>query len=75
MDFSGESHTKALDEVVVLKENKYCFDCNEAKPMWASLGFGTVVCLRCAGYHRAMGTHITQVRSIALGMQTTLIIY
>jgi len=46
--------------------NNRCIDCDELNPEWASLGFGTVCCLRCAGKHRSFGTHVTLVRSIKM---------
>jgi hypothetical protein len=43
-----------------------CFDCGAADTDWASLGFGNLVCLTCAGFHRSLGTHITSVRALKL---------
>lgn len=47
-----------------------CGDCNragsgEALEWWASLGVGVLVCTQCAGSHRALGAHITQVRFLS----------
>ena len=44
--------------------NRYCVDCNARNPEWTSIGFGTYVCLTCAGRHRSFGVHVTLVRSI-----------
>lgn len=33
---------------------------------WVSLGFGTTICIDCAGKHRGLGAHITLVRSLTL---------
>lgn len=55
-----------LNPIVNLFENTRCADCNAPEPDWTSLGFGTFVCLNCAGHHRAFGTHITYVRSVKL---------
>lgn len=46
--------------------NNQCADCSKTNPEWASLGFGTFICLNCAGYHRSIGVHITVVRSLTL---------
>lgn len=43
-----------------------CLDCGASDVEWASLGFGTLVCLTCAGFHRSLGTHITSVRAVKL---------
>jgi hypothetical protein len=46
--------------------NRHCVDCNVFNPDWASIGFGTLLCLTCAGRHRSFGTHVTLVRSITM---------
>ncbi|KAF9006615.1 hypothetical protein BDQ17DRAFT_293202 [Cyathus striatus] len=47
-------------------KNKYCNDCGNPNPQWASLGFSVFVCLQCAGTHRGFGVHISFVRSISM---------
>jgi hypothetical protein len=49
-----------------IHDNGHCFDCGESDPEWVSLGFGTFVCLDCAGHHRSIGVHITMVRASKL---------
>lgn len=44
-------------------ENRECFDCGAKQPRWASTNLGIFFCLRCAGIHRSMGTHISKVKS------------
>lgn len=46
--------------------NDRCADCGKKFPIWVSLSYGIVVCLKCAGYHRGLGVHISRVRSIPL---------
>lgn len=50
--------------------NSRCADCNNQQPRWASTTFGTIVCIRCSGFHRKLGTHVTKVRSINLDRWT-----
>jgi hypothetical protein len=35
-------------------------------PRWASYSLGVFLCIRCAGIHRKMGTHISKVKSITM---------
>lgn len=39
-------------------------------PEWASVSLGIFICVRCAGIHRSLGTHISQVRSCTLDLWT-----
>lgn len=50
----------------IVSRDQFCLDCGESDTEWASLGFGTLVCLTCAGFHRSLGTHVTSVRSVKL---------
>ena len=43
-----------------------CCDCGVSLADWVSLGFGITICLVCAGDHRALGVHITLVKSLCL---------
>eukprot|EP01113_Clastostelium_recurvatum_P027465 TRINITY_DN3311_c0_g1_i5.p1 TRINITY_DN3311_c0_g1~~TRINITY_DN3311_c0_g1_i5.p1 ORF type:complete len:905 (-),score=202.97 TRINITY_DN3311_c0_g1_i5:44-2698(-) len=46
--------------------NKFCADCSAKEPDWASISLGVLICLECSGCHRALGTHISKVRSVTL---------
>lgn len=48
--------------------NGHCCDCNANHPQWASPKFGIFICLDCAGRHRALGVHISFVRSINMDL-------
>lgn len=61
----------ALTSVLINDSNKRCIDCASPHQVeWASLGFGTLVCLKCAGFHRSLGVHITAVKSTTLDRWT-----
>ncbi|CEP63463.1 GTPase-activating protein AGE2 LALA0_S08e03048g [Lachancea lanzarotensis] len=47
--------------------NGNCADCKTAThPRWASWSLGVFICIRCAGFHRSLGTHISKVKSVDL---------
>lgn len=65
--------------IVVLKVS--CFGLNSLAgltyihinkdPRWASYSLGVFLCIRCAGIHRKMGTHISKVKSITMDQWTS----
>jgi len=49
-----------------LEGNNICVDCDSRHPQWASVSFGVFMCLDCSGKHRALGVHISFVRSVSM---------
>jgi len=64
-DLQKELH-KRLERLLQKEDNRLCFDCHEKGPRWASMNLGIFICLRCAGIHRALGVHISKVRSTTM---------
>uniref|UniRef100_A0A8D2GBA6 Arf-GAP domain-containing protein n=1 Tax=Theropithecus gelada TaxID=9565 RepID=A0A8D2GBA6_THEGE len=46
--------------------NSHCVDCEIQNPNWASLNLGVLMCFKCSGIHRNLGTHLSQVQSLDL---------
>ena len=42
--------------------NTVCVDCGAPGPEWVSLNLGVVMCITCSAAHRAMGSHVSQVK-------------
>ena len=62
---------KAVEaELRALPGNNVCVDCDGKNPQWASVSFGTFMCLECSGRHRALGVHISFVRSVSMDSWT-----
>lgn len=57
---------KMLESLLRKDENRECADCYCKTPRWASITFGSFVCLRCSGMHRQLGVHITKIKSVNL---------
>ena len=46
--------------------NRTCAECTARDTTWAVLDYGILICIHCAGAHRALGSHISKVRSTEL---------
>jgi len=53
-----------------LPGNGTCVDCDNINPQWASVSYGTLMCLECSGQHRSIGVHLSFVRSLAMDSWT-----
>ncbi|KAH7488084.1 putative ADP-ribosylation factor GTPase-activating protein AGD6 [Phytophthora ramorum] len=53
-----------------LPGNNRCVDCNAPYPQWATVSYGTFMCLECSGRHRGLGVHISFVRSVTMDSWT-----
>ena len=57
-------------EIREIPGNKTCVDCPTRNPQWASVSYGTLMCLECSGKHRSLGVHLSFVRSIQMDSWT-----
>lgn len=61
--------TEANKRFLSLRElpgNARCAECHAADTTWCVLDYGVLICMQCAGAHRGLGVHISQVRSTNL---------
>lgn len=64
---TSSANRLALKRILGQDGNGRCADCKTAShPRWASWNIGILICIRCSGIHRSLGTHISKVRSIDL---------
>lgn len=64
---SGESFPSACRKLLLsLPGNLQCSDCGSPDPEWASVTYGTLICLQCSGRHRSYGVQTSFVRSIRM---------
>jgi hypothetical protein len=55
-----------LERIYANESNRTCADCTSANPVWASVNLCLMLCIDCSGVHRALGVHISKVRSAEL---------
>jgi hypothetical protein len=61
-----KENRRKLAELAKQPGNNQCCDCTALRPTWASTNLGIFICLRCAGIHRSLGSHVSFVRSITM---------
>ena len=63
----GEKFPEACKSLLYsIPGNTHCIDCGLAKPEWASITFGVLMCVHCSGVHRSYGVDVSRVRSITM---------
>ncbi|XP_065184700.1 centaurin-gamma-1A-like [Sycon ciliatum] len=62
----GSTAAGATEEIRKVDGNDFCADCVSPNPEWASLNFGSLLCIQCSAVHRQLGAHLSRVRSLEL---------
>jgi stromal membrane-associated protein len=65
-----EKYQMILTQMLKEDDNRFCVDCDTKSPRWASWNLGIFICIRCAGFHRNLGVHISKVKSVNLDSWT-----
>jgi Arf-GAP/coiled-coil/ANK repeat/PH domain-containing protein len=66
---ASQTNNFSVSTLTSVAGNSHCADCRTARPEWASINLGVLICIECSGIHRSLGTHITKVRSTRLDTQ------
>ena len=66
-----EANKQRIEELCRVLPNNICADCNATGTRWASVSLGVFFCIRCSGLHRALGVHISMVKSTNMDSWTT----
>ena len=67
-DKDMKKQKKIINNLLKKPENKYCADCKNNPPTWASINLGIFICINCSGCHRELGAHISKIKSITLDL-------
>nr|XP_006003528.1 PREDICTED: arf-GAP with Rho-GAP domain, ANK repeat and PH domain-containing protein 2 isoform X2 [Latimeria chalumnae] len=60
------SDYEVAEKIWFNESNRSCADCRAPDPEWASINLCVVICKKCAGLHRSLGSRISKVRSLKL---------
>lgn len=74
IDEASSSNEVSLIDLVMRQHesNSTCCDCGDSQTVeWISINLLCVLCIKCSGVHRSMGSHISKVRSLTLDSFTS----